>query len=226
DSVDHPELDFQTNVLGTFTLMDAARRAGVTHTVFASSGAVLAGAEPPLSEDIPARPMSPYGASKLYGEGITAAASAFGIVGISLRFANVYGPISAHKKSVVAAFLKRALRRQPFVVYGSGKQTRDFLYVQDVCRAVGKAVVAKRPGVYHLGTGVETSVVQLAERIAEVCDVPVELDRRPPRPADPARNFVSYEAARRGLRWTPRVDLTEGLRLTADWMRAQRRGGE
>jgi UDP-glucose 4-epimerase len=223
DSVDHPELDFQTNVLGTFNLMDAARRVGVSHMVFASSGAVLAGAEPPLSEDMPPRPMSPYGASKLYGEGITAAAGAFGIVGVSLRFANVYGPLCAHKKSVVAAFLKQGLRRKPFVVYGSGKQTRDFLYVEDVCRAVERALGAKRAGIYHLGTGVETSVVALAEQVAQVCDVPLEFDRRPPRPADPARNFVSYQAARRALKWTPKVGLPDGLRRTADWLRSQRR---
>lgn len=222
DSVAHPELDFRTNVLGTFNLVDAARRVGVTHLVFASSGAVLAGAEPPLREDMPARPMSPYGASKLYGEGITAAAEAFGIVGISLRFANVYGPISAHKGSVVAAFLKRALAGKPFVVYGTGAQTRDFLYVEDVCRAVERAVTAKRAGVYHLGTGVETSVVELAERVAAVCAVPLRIERRPARPADPARNFVSYQAARHALRWSPKVDLEEGLRRTAEWMRSRR----
>jgi UDP-glucose 4-epimerase len=224
DSIDHPELDFQTNVAGTFNLVDAARRVGVTHMVFSSSGAVLAGAEPPLSEDMPPKPMSPYGASKLYGEGIIAGAGAYGIVGIALRFANVYGPISAHKKSVVAAFLKSALRGKPFVVYGTGKQTRDFLYVEDVCRAVEKALGAKRAGTYHLGTGVETSVVQLAERIAEVTGAPLVFDRRPARPADPARNFVSYQAAKRSLRWSPKVGLDDGLRLTAEWLRRHAAG--
>src|SRR5439155_643621 len=109
DSVAHPEVDFQTNVLRTFSVVHAARRAGVRALIFASSGAVLAGAEPPLREDMAPAPRSPYGASKLYGEGITAAASVFGMVGISLRFANVYGPNCGHKKSVIALFLKRTL---------------------------------------------------------------------------------------------------------------------
>jgi UDP-glucose 4-epimerase len=225
DSVAHPELDFATNVGGTFNVIDSARRAGLTHVVFASSGAVLAGATPPLSEDMAPQPMSPYGASKLYGEGITAAADAFGIVGISLRFANVYGPLCAHKNSVVAAFVRKGLRGRPFVVYGTGGQTRDFLYVEDVCRAVERAIGSKRVGVYHLGTGVETSVVELAEQVASVLDVPLKIERRPPRPADPARNFVSYESARKALRWTPKVALPEGLARTADWMREHQGAG-
>jgi UDP-glucose 4-epimerase len=219
DSVSHPEIDYRVNVQGTFNVIDAVRRGGGSHVVFASSGAVLAGATPPLREDMAPQPMSPYGASKLYGEGITAAADAFGIVGIALRFSNVYGPLSAHKTSVIASFLRRAVRRKPLVVYGSGKQTRDFIYIEDVCRAVEKALAAKRPGVYHLGTGVETSVLELAKRVAKVTDVPLEIERRPARPADPARNFVSYERIKRAMRWSPRVDLDEGLNRTVAWMR-------
>jgi UDP-glucose 4-epimerase len=219
DSVSHPEVDYRVNVQGTFNVIDAVRRAAGSHVIFASSGAVLAGATPPLREDMAPQPMSPYGASKLYGEGITAAASAFGIVGIALRFSNVYGPLSAHKKSVIASFLRRALRRAPLVVYGTGKQTRDFIYIEDVCRAVQRALRAKRPGVYHLGTGVETSVLELAKRVAAACDVPLEIERRPARPADPARNFVSYAGIERAMGWRPRVDLDEGLARTVAWMR-------
>ena len=220
DSVAHPEQDFATNVRGTFNVIDAARRAGVSHVIFASSGAVLAGAKPPLRESMAPAPMSPYGASKLYGEGIVAAAGVFGITGISLRFANVYGTRSAHKKSVIAQFLRRALDGKPLVIYGNGRQTRDFLYVADVCAAVEKALNAKGPGVYHLGTGVETSVTQLARAVAKAVGVPLRLDRQPPRPGDAARSFVDLSSARRALRWTPKVGLDEGLRLTAGWMRS------
>src|SRR5439155_996776 len=166
DSVAHPEVDFRVNVEGAFTVIDAARRAGVGSFVFASSGAVLAGARPPLREDMAPAPLSPYGASKLYGEGITAAAGVFGMIGVSLRFANVYGPLSAHKTSVISLFIHRALAGQPLVIYGTGRQTRDFLYVGDVCVAVERALHASRPGVFHLGTGIETSVAALAPKVA------------------------------------------------------------
>ncbi len=221
DSVAHPEVDFRVNVLGTFTVFDAARRAGAGHLVFASSGAVLAGAEPPLSEDMAPAPISPYGASKLYGEGIVAAAEAYDITGVSLRFANVYGPLSLHKKSVIAAFIRRGLARKPFVVYGSGRQTRDFLHVADVCRAVERSLGTRTGGVYHLGTGVETSVLELARKVAGACGVPYRVDRRPARPADALRNFVDHTAATRALGWRPEIGLDEGLRRTVDWVRQE-----
>ncbi len=221
DSVARPDLDFGANVLGTFNAVDAARRARVRSFVFASSGAVLAGATPPLREDMPAAPLSPYGASKLYGEGITAAASVYGMVGISLRFANVYGPSSAHKKSVIALFIRQALAGKPFVIYGDGNQTRDFLYVEDVCTAIEKALRVDRPGVFHLGTGVETSVNELAEKVARACDTEARIEAKPPRPGDAVRSFVDLSSARRELLWAPRVKLDEGLRRTAEWMLSQ-----
>ncbi|MGH2555286.1 MAG: NAD-dependent epimerase/dehydratase family protein [Actinomycetota bacterium] len=219
DSVARPDLDFDANVLGTFNAVDAARRAGVRAFVFASSGAVLAGATPPLREDMPPAPLSPYGASKLYGEGITAAAGVYGMVGISLRFANVYGPDSAHKKSVISLFIRQALARKPFIIYGNGRQTRDFLCVEDVCVAIVKALDAAKPGVYHLGTGVETSVNELAEKVARACGTELRIERKPPRPGDAVRSFVDLSSAQKQLRWTPKVKLEEGLAQTADWMR-------
>jgi UDP-glucose 4-epimerase len=220
DSVAHPERDFHTNVLGTFNAVDASRRAGVRMFVFASSGAVLAGARPPLREDMPPAPLSPYGASKLYGEGVTAAAGVFGMTGISLRFANVYGPQSRHKKSVIALFLRAALTSKPVLVHGTGRQTRDFIYVDDICAAIERSLSAGRPGVFHLGTGVETSVNTLVRKVGTATEMDVTVERREARPGDAARSFVDLAAARRGLRWAPRVGLDEGLRRTAEWIRS------
>jgi UDP-glucose 4-epimerase len=223
-SVARPDRDFDINVRGTFNVVDAARREGVARVVFASSGAVLAGARPPLHEELPASPLSPYGASKLYGEGVVRAFEVFGIVGVSLRFSNVYGPLSSHKKSVVAAFLRRTLRHRPFIVYGTGRQTRDFLYVSDVAEAVKRALGATRGGVYQLGTGVETSVLSLARLVADVVGVPFEVERRPTRPGEAARNVSDISLAQKALRWKPRVGLREGLALTLGWMRGAGRG--
>ena len=220
DSVAHPEIDFRVNVQGTFAVVDAARRSGVSHVVLASSGAVLAGARPPLREDMAPAPLSPYGASKLYGEGIVAAAGVFGITGVSLRFANVYGPLSAHKTSVISRFITRALGGEPFTIYGTGRQTRDFLFVGDVCRAVEAALSARRAGVYHLGTGAETTVNALVRKVATACGVPLRVERLPARPGDAARSFVDHSAARRDLRWTPKVELDQGLARTVEWMRS------
>jgi UDP-glucose 4-epimerase len=218
DSVAHPDQDFGTNVRGTFNAVDAARRGGVSRFIFASSGAVLAGARPPLREDMAAAPLSPYGASKLYGEGITAASAVFGLTGVSLRFANVYGPNSAHKKSVIALFLRAALGGAPVVVYGTGRQTRDFIFVGDICAAIERALAATRAGVYHLGTGVETSVNQLAHAVGRATGTELRIERRPARPGDAARSFVDLAAARRALRWSPKVGLGDGLARTVDWL--------
>src|SRR2546422_4297246 len=129
-------------------------------------------------------PLSPYGASKLYGEGIAAAAGVFGVTGVSLRFANVYGPNCAHKKSAVALFIKAALSGRPVIVYGTGRQTRDFIFVQDICAAIDRALTAERPGVYHLGSGVETSVNELVRRVAAATRAKLRVERRDRRPGD------------------------------------------
>ena len=220
DSVARPDLDFRANVLGTFTVLDAARRAGVSRFVLASSGAVLAGATPPLREDMAPAPRSPYGASKLYGEGIVAASGVFGMTGLSLRFANVYGPNCAHKKSAIALFLRRVLAGQPITVYGTGRQTRDFLYVDDVARAIDRAIAARSPGVYHLGTGVETSVNELVRAVERAAGTKVAVRREAARAGDAARSFVDLSAARRRLRWEPRVSLDDGLGRTLEWLRS------
>lgn len=219
-SVTHPDKEHEANVLGTFNVLDAARRGNVTHIVFASSGAVLAGVDPPLREDMAPLPLAPYGASKLYGEGLMWAARAYDIAGVSLRFANVYGPECAHKPSVIAQFVRRALRRQPLIVYGNGRQTRDFLYVDDVCDAIVRALRVREPGVFHLGTGVETSVNKLARKVSEACGVPHRVDRRPPRPGEARRSFVDVTAAGKDLGWRPSTPLDEGIARTVEWARS------
>ncbi|HEX2032540.1 MAG TPA: NAD-dependent epimerase/dehydratase family protein [Actinomycetota bacterium] len=224
-SVAHPGRDFAINVEGTFNVLDAARRASVGRVVFASSGAVLAAARPPLHEELAPRPLAPYGASKLYGEAILQAFSTYGIVGVGLRFSNVYGPFCAHKRSVVAEFVRRVLGGRPLVIYGDGRQTRDFLHVDDVVVAVERAIRARRSALFQLGTGRETSIVSLARLVARVAGVPLEVERRPPRPGEASRNYTDVSRAARGLRWRPRVALEEGLAGTLTWMREHRRPG-
>jgi UDP-glucose 4-epimerase len=221
-SVRHPDRDFRTNVEGTFNVLDAARRAGVERVVFASSGAVLAGAKPPLSESQLPSPLAPYGASKLYGEAaLQAFQSSYGISSVALRFSNVYGPYCSHKASVVAAFARNAVRDRPLVIYGSGRQTRDFLHVSDVTRAVRSALHSRATGVLQLGTGVETSINRLAALVSEAAGRRLRIEHRPSRAVEAARNVSDVSRARRLLRFGPRVDLRSGLADTLAWVAEQ-----
>ena len=125
------------NIVGTFNFLQAARHNNVSRFIFASSGAPAGEVVPPIHEELPPHPVSPYGASKLAGEGYCSAFNkTYGVETVMLRFGNVYGPGSLHKGSVVAKFIRNAIDGEPLVVYGDGSQTRDFIYIEDLIRAV------------------------------------------------------------------------------------------
>jgi len=219
-SVEDPAVDVDVNVRGTLHALLAARDAGVRGFVFASSNAPLGEVEPPTREDKVPRPLSPYGASKLAGEGLCSAfAGSYGLATTVLRFSNVYGPFSYHKGSVVAAFMKRIMEGEPLVVYGDGEQTRDFVYVGDLADGIVRALAAGSAGeVFHLGSGTETSINELARRIVALFpDRRIDLEYRPERPGEIRRNFSDVSKARRVLGFAPRVGLDAGLAATRDW---------
>jgi UDP-glucose 4-epimerase len=220
DSVADPIHDAEVNVTGTMNALVAARDGGATSFVFASSGAPLGSVSPPGHEGLAPRPLSPYGASKLAGEGYCSAfAGAYGLATTSLRFTNVYGPYSYHKGSVVALFMKRIMEGQPLVVYGDGRQTRDFLYVDDLCGAV-LAVLERRPvgELFQLGTGTETSVNDLVEHLMTLFpDRDIEVRHEPARAGEIARAFSDISHARAGLGYAPETLLADGLATTRDW---------
>jgi len=145
-SVEDPRLDMESNVIGTFNMLEGARKNRVKRFVFASSGAPAGEVEPPIHEELPPHPVSPYGASKLAGEGYCSAYyKTFGIETVALRFSNVYGPGSSHKSSVVAKFIKQALNGETLVIYGDGTQTRDFIYIDDLINAIQKSATLYWP---------------------------------------------------------------------------------
>ncbi|MGD8817781.1 MAG: NAD-dependent epimerase/dehydratase family protein, partial [Acidobacteriota bacterium] len=128
-SLEDPRHDCDVNVTGTLNMLEACRNSGARF-VFASSNAPLGRQKPPATEDKAPLPVSPYGASKLAGEGYCLAYhGSWGVDTVAFRFGNVYGPYSAHKESVVAKFFKRALAGERLVIDGDGEQTRDFVYV-------------------------------------------------------------------------------------------------
>lgn len=229
ESVDDPRHDLESNVVGTLNALLAARDGSARCFVFASSNAPLGSAEPPASETVVAQPRSPYGAGKLAGEALCSAfATSYELATAVLRFSNVYGPHSEHKSSVVARFMTSILEGRPLVVYGDGRQTRDFIYVDDLCRGIVAAVDLAREkvsqgDVFHLGTGVETSVADLVELVRDTFgDRDVAIENRPPRAEEVTRSWSDITRARIELGWEPTIGLREGLAATRDWFLAHR----
>lgn len=226
ESVSNPLENFENNVTGTLNVLLAAQEMEVKRMIFASTGGALVGeAKPPVNEFSLPKPISPYGASKLCGEAYCHAfATAHGLETVALRFANIYGPYSAHKKGAITAFMKAIMTNQPMVIYGNGSATRDFLYVEDLCQGILRALKEEiMPGdVFHLASGLETSISDLARMVAEIAGVPNHpVKHLPPRQAEVSRNFAQYDKALAVLGFEPRWSLREGLEATWQWMLAQ-----
>ena len=222
DSVADPFGNFEVNAHGTLCTLQAAARAGAARFVFASTGGALIGdAPPPVDESSLPRPISPYGASKLCGEGYCHAfRGAYGLPTIALRFANVDGPRSERKRGAVTRFVRAALDGSPITIYGDGSATRDFIHVRDLCAGIVAALDARElDGVLHLASERETSVRELARLVLDAAgaEVPVEhVDRRP---GEVERNFAIAARAREVLGWRAEIGLEEGLAETVAWFR-------
>lgn len=219
EAMERPLDTFETNVKGTMNVAEVARREEA-RVVYASSVAVYG--EPlhlPISEDHPTLPKNVYGSTKLAGESLLLGyAGSFGISVTSLRFFNVYGP---HMKpgpyaGVIYKFLERIREDKPITIEGDGKQTRDFVYVGDVAKAVAMAVERQFPGVYNVGTGREASILQLAEMIFELTGKRTGIEHAPPRPGDIRRSRADVTRMKEAG-WEPLVGLKEGLKRTIEW---------
>ncbi len=224
-SVENPLLDMESNVIGTFNLLEASRKFNIKRFVFASSGAAIGETEPPIHEEKVPRPLSPYGASKLAGEGYCSAyCRTFGIKTVSLRFGNVYGPLSGHKNSVVAKFIKKALNGETLEIYGDGNQTRDFIFIDDLIQAIKLATKTDVGGeVFQIATHKETTVNELADKIKVVVEnetgKKVDVIYSKPRPGDIRRNYSDISKARKILKYEPRYDIDKGLKHTFEYFK-------
>jgi UDP-glucose 4-epimerase len=219
-SLADPYRDCQINVLGTLNVLEACRHATPRpRLVFASSNAPLGRQAPPATEDKVPLPVSPYGASKLAAEAYCLAYhSSWGVETVILRFGNVYGPFSAHKASVIAQFLKDIREHGTVTIDGNGQQTRDFIYVGDLCRAMLLACSSNVSGeIFQIATGIETTIGELAEAFSSVLRVPLATQHGPARAGDIERNYSGIAKARKLLDWQPEVSLSEGLQKTRDW---------
>lgn len=222
-SVENPRLDMESNVFGIFNMLEGARVNQVNKFIFASSGAPIGDlANPPIHEELPAHPVSPYGASKLAGEGYCSAYhKTFGINTIALRFGNVYGPRSKHKASVVAKFIKQALDGQVCEIYGDGSQTRDFIYIDDLINAIIKASLVDMGGeVFQIATNKESTLNEVAEIIKEQLsneNIRMNIVHGKVRLGDVLRNFSDTTKAKSQLGWEAQVSLSTGIRETVKY---------
>ena len=219
-SVARPDYDADVNVLGTIRVLEAARAHG-TKVVFASTGGAIYGeCERPAREDDPRAPIAPYGTSKLGAEEYIATYNRLhGTRHVSLRYGNVYGPRQdPHGEAGVVAIFFRTLAdgAQP-KVFGDGRQTRDYVYVADVVAAT-LAALDRDGGVYNVGTGIETSVLELFDACRRVAGVDVEPEFAPPRAGELQRSFLDPSLAESELGFRPQHGLDDGLRATWRWM--------
>ena len=220
ESVSDPLTNFDQNVRGTLTVLEAARRAEVPRVVFSSSNAPLGANAYPAREDKPVAPLSPYGASKAAGEAYCSAYfGAYGMDAVVVRFSNAYGPHSAHKGNVIPLFIRRMRAGEELVVYGDGDQTRDFVFCEDL--AAGLIAAACTPAVggqiFQLASGVETSLNRLLELLSAASGMSPRVRLEPPRPGEILRNYSLIDKARRTLGYAPAVPLEQGLKRTWDW---------
>ena len=234
-SVADPVADADRNVLGTLNLLEGARRASrPPRFVFSSTGGAVYGdfEDPPSEESQAKNPESPYGIAKLAAEYyMSYYGRVHGLEIAALRYANVYGPRQdPHGEAgVVAIFCERLLAGEPLTVFGDGLQTRDYVYVGDVARANVCAARAKLPAAgrlderaFNVGTGVPTSVLELAAALQKSAGQQGTVVHAPARAGEQQRSFVRIRKAADQLAWVPQVDLDAGLRATFDWFRARR----
>ncbi|MBC7985604.1 MAG: NAD-dependent epimerase/dehydratase family protein [Sphingomonadaceae bacterium] len=218
-SIENPAHNFDANVRGSFTLLEAMRAAGVKRLVSASTGGAIVGAaDPPVSEAMPPAPLSPYGASKLAVEGYCSAyAASYGMACASLRFSNVYGPRSFRKGSVVALFIRQMLKRETLTIHGDGSQTRDYVFADDLADGIIAAIDRGASGVFQLGTGVPTALDDLVAMLHEVSGREIPVEYRPFRAGEIVHTWCDIACARDVLGYDPATPLREGLARTWVW---------
>ena len=223
-SVARPVFDATVNILGTLNVCEGALAAGTSKIVFAASGGTLYGSteELPIREGQPQTPESPYGvAKKSAGDYLHYYRQVRGLEYTALALANVYGPRQdPHGEAgVVAIFAGKLLRRDRPVIFGDGSQTRDFVYVDDVVDAFVRSSEKGGGLLMNIGTGVETSVLDLYQTIARLTGYPEPPNRAPARAGELARSALDHGRAAIHLGWNPFTPLTDGLAITVDWFR-------
>ena len=227
-SVADPAFDAQVNLIGFLNMVESSRAHGLKRVIFSSSGGAIYGEQEdlPTKEDAPLLPVSPYGVAKLATEAYLFFYKVqYGIDYLSLRFGNVYGPRQdPHGEAgVVAIFCGRILDGKPVTIYGTGVQTRDYVYVGDVVNAIIAALKSNASGLaMNIGTGIETTVNQLYSTLAAISEFTTLPAYEPARPGEQMRSVISPARAAEVLGWRPETNLEVGLAETFKYFKDQR----
>lgn len=229
-TVENPIDSAAVNEMGTLQVLETARRHHVRRFIGASSCAVYGdGSRNPKQENMPPKPLSPYAIQKLVGEQYARLYSElYGMETLFLRYFNVYGPRqdpSSPYSGVISIFIDRAIAGEPTIIYGDGKQYRDFVFVKDVVQANLLAAVAKPGGshVFNIGTGEFTRIRDLGQTIRALAGTTAEPVFKPQRPGEILESVADIDRARCDLGFTPAHPLKKGLQITLEWYRQQKR---
>ncbi len=223
ESVKNPGKTYEMNVKGSRNVLEAASKNKVEKVILASSAAVYGDSQPPLHETAPKNPLSPYGGSKLEMERLASRYARNGLGTLSLRYFNVYGPRQSDDSiysGVISKFARSLARGGKAVIFGSGNQTRDFIYVKDVAKANIMAMEspANNGECINIATGRQTSVNRLFERMVELAGIVPQVNRVPGRKGDILHSYADISYARRLLGFEPTYPLEKGLEKTMDWV--------
>jgi UDP-glucose 4-epimerase len=219
-SVEQPLLDADVNVLGTVRILEAARRHAAKVVLASTGGAIYGECDRPAPETAERQPLAPYGTSKLAAEEYLATYNRLhGTEHVSLRYANVYGPRQAvHGEAGVVAIFMGLLRDGGTPrIYGDGRQARDYVYAGDVASAT-VAALGRAGGVFNVGTGVATSVLELYDAVQKASGIERPAEHAPARLGELHRSVLDVSLAARELGWAPQTDLADGLAQTWAWV--------
>ena len=228
ESLANPLQNWDSNAQGTANVLETCRIMNVKTIIFASSNVAVGQQNPPVDENKIPKPISPYGASKLAGEALSAAYHfSYDLNTVSLRFANCYGPYSQHKTSVIAHFIKQMLQGEPLTIYGDGKQTRDFIHVDDICKSIllclkmADSNLSKQRSIwgetFQIASGKEISIETLVKMLMDVAQKDIKTKYQPKRPGEIDRNYSNISKATVLLGFKPETDLKTGLTALWNW---------
>jgi UDP-glucose 4-epimerase len=223
-SFEDPGDNANINYLATYNVLDYSLKHDISRVIFASSAAIYGDTtELPVREDMNKKPLSPYGLHKLSSEMLLDVYNnQWNLSTASLRFFNVYGPRqdpSNPYSGVISKFLERSVSGEPLLIYGDGEQTRDFIYVGDVARALLDTARSEITGQMNLGTGNEISILDLADVVEEISSMELKRIHMPPRKGEILRSCADVSRIRDLVGFEAETDLKEGMRKTAEWFR-------
>jgi UDP-glucose 4-epimerase len=222
ESVSNPLEDAKTNILGSLNIFENCKKYKVKKVIFSSSGGSIYGDTDvfPTDETAKEAPLSPYAVAKLSVEKyLYFYYKSFGLDFVALRLANIYGPRQNSKgeAGVIAIFSGKMIAGEKIYINGSGKQTRDFVFVEDVAEAGKMALEKDKMGVFNLGTGQETDINTLFKKIRKILNSDCEEAHGPAQAGESKRSCLDSSKIKKVLGWSPKYNLDEGLKITADW---------